>query len=70
MVRTFLRIMLVLSSSLSLFDSSSWVYASSYTPGAEIALTGSSDEVFFDVADDIFIAGSTRSRPLLMTTSQ
>ena len=25
-----------------------------FTPGAQIAMTGSSDRVFFDVADDIY----------------
>jgi len=43
--------------------------AMSFQPGATIALTGSNDEVFFDVVDDIFDAGTTGIPPVLHTDS-
>ncbi len=44
--------------------------ANSFTPGPSIAMTGSSDQVFFDVADDIANNGATTSPPKFLTTTK
>lgn len=50
------RTLLIVFSSILFLVSTSLVEAASwytFTPGPTIAMTGSNDQVFFDVADDI-----------------
>lgn len=67
------RIFLILLGSVTLTFSTSLVEAASwytFTPGPTIAMTGANDRVFFDVADDIGMSGSSVPAPHLDTNTR
>lgn len=67
------RIFLILLGSVTLTFSTSLVEAASwytFTPGPTIAMTGSNTQVFFDVADDIGMSGSSVPSPHLDTNTR
>jgi hypothetical protein len=49
-----LRLSIIISTLVYLLSFINGVYAGSFTPGAVISMTGSNNEVRFDVAADLF----------------
>jgi hypothetical protein len=66
-VRSTLLYLCFISGAFSAFSASAAV---NYTPAPSISLTGSSGEVFFDVADDIINVSASTSRPVLDTNTR